>query len=148
MMSKQMGTIMCATCHSKTTSLYRGFGKWPTKEFKGLPDDAKIQFWNDIKKIEGTDALCAKANHVIESYEIKEEHFAENGDFRPLKFWDLQGYDIERIQREARPEDKRELRLSGLCYRVPVMSTGMKTLYGRDRREQVRVPVKKKKGVQ
>jgi len=130
-MSKTKGEIRCDVCDSKCTTLWRGFGTWPTEEFKVLPKEAQIQFYNDIKHKSGVRDVCAIAIDAIESYEDKKETFAVNGEFRPLAFWSLHGYDAERIEREAKAQDTTETRLAGKCYRVPVQcdrkerSTGM-----------------------
>ena len=82
-MSKQQQTYRYGGCNSKHSSLYRGFGSWPTYEFKQTPEDAQVQFYNDLKsKKEG--AVIAYAAEVLKSYEEKQETYASNGEFRPV----------------------------------------------------------------
>lgn len=143
--SKQRGTVQCSTCNSKATMLWKGFGSWPTFEFKSLPEDAQVQFWNEIQGKSGLKELIATVENYVEGYEKKEEVYANNGEFRPLKFWEINGYDTERILNEAKTDDIRETRLAGLCYRVPVEVTSKVTTVGRKRTEGIHAQGQKRK---
>ncbi len=86
-MSKSQGTMSCKVCACKRVALWRGFGKWPTKEFQALPIDAQKQFYNDIQTKYGAQAICAVAHDVLEGYEMHSDVFAVSGEWRPLGFW-------------------------------------------------------------
>ena len=133
-MSKQKQTYMCGCCNSKHTTLFRGFGGWPPKEFKKIPDDMQTQFYNDIKS-KNSDQILAYANDFLTRYEDKTETYACNGEFRPLGFWVTQGYDPERIKNNAMDHEKSYDRLGGDTYRVAVKSDSKATTTG-TRREQ------------
>jgi len=111
-MAKQAASIRCSDCNSKHTTLYRGFGEWPTFEFKSLPEDTRTQFYKDIKH-KGAAAVIAHTYDVIEAYEDNKEIYASSGEYRPLAYWKLHGYDAEKIVAEAKAEDIKQVRLVG-----------------------------------
>ena len=49
--------------------------------------------------------------------------WANSGEFRPLGYWKSQGYDTEKIERNAKEEDKEEDPMGWVNYRVRVKST-------------------------
>ena len=129
LMSKVKGTYVCGVCNNMSMNLYRGFGSWPTKEFKKIPIEAQEQFYNDIKGKTGKDVI-AHAHEVLARYEDKKEVYAANGEFRPLKFWEMQGYDPERIKANATEDERSHDRMAGDTYKVPVKSENKVTEIG------------------
>ena len=138
MMSKSKCSFRCDHCNGNHSRLYRGFGKWPTMEFQGLPIEVQEQFYVDIQGRTSQD-IYATATDLIQSYEDRKEQYASNGEFRPLKYWELNGYDPERIERGARPDDIKESRMAGTCYRVAVESTSKTTTYGTKRIQENKI---------
>ena len=57
----------------------------------------------------------------------KFEGYLDNGEFLPLGAWVVRGYDPELIVANAGPDDIRETKMAGKCYRVGVVSTSSGT---------------------
>ena len=141
-MSKVKGTYVCEVCNSKTSTLYRGFGSWPTKDFKKIPLEAQEQFYNDIKGKTGQEVI-AHAHDTLKRYEDRKEVYANNGEFRPLKYWENQGYDPEQIKANATEDERSHDRMAGDTYNVQVRSEGKPAEIG-DRREGITKSRKRK----
>ena len=135
LMSKTKQTFRCDKCNTSHATLYRGFGRWPSQEFQGLSEDVQAKFYADVQGMRATQ-IMEKAAQIVRQYEVREQTYADNGEYRPLGDWAVQGYDVDRIQREARPTDIKECRMAGTCYRVPVESSSMRTTFGMDRTDE------------
>lgn len=122
-----------------------GVGKGQTGEFKDLSADAQPQLCNGVQKKRGAEEVVALVNDTFEAYEDNRGVYANRGVFHPEAWWVRLGYDGERIAREAKPADIRESRMHGVCYRVPVESSGNGTVLGITRRHHAAVPAKKRK---
>jgi hypothetical protein len=144
MRSKGSETWACAQCNTKCSLLHRTFGCWPTQEFKTMPKDAQMQFWKDIQGKGGQD-LRSFAEDKMKTWERKTETYAFNGEFRPLDFWEKQGYDKERILRNARTDEIHECRMAGKTYKVPIKVDSKQTERGRERDETISSTSKKQK---
>ena len=59
----------------------------------------------------------------ITQLKTKFEGYLENGEYLPLGAWIVRGYDPALIVANAGPDDIRENRMAGKCYRVGVEST-------------------------
>ena len=129
LMSKVKGTYVCGVCDSKNSTLYRGFGSWPNKEFKKIPIEAQEQFYNDIKGKSGQEVMT-HAHEVLARFEEKKEVYASNGEFRPLQYWENQGYDPERIKANATEDERSHDRMAGDTYKVPVKAENKVTEIG------------------
>ena len=64
----------------------------------------QAQFYRDCQG-KRTKEVCVLAHDTLKAYEKREEQYACNGEYRPLGFWKVNGYDTDRIVREARPDD-------------------------------------------
>ena len=53
----------------------------------------------------------------------KFEKYFDNGEYLPLGAWAVRGYDIARMEATAGPDDVKETKMAGTCYRVGVVST-------------------------
>ena len=63
----------------------------------------------------------------ITQLKTKFEGYLENGEYLPLGAWIVRGYDPALIVANAGPDDIRENRMAGKCYRVGVESTSSGT---------------------
>ena len=63
----------------------------------------------------------------ITQLKTKFEGYLENGEYLPLGAWVVRGYDPALIVANAGPDDIRENRMAGKCYRVGVESTSSGT---------------------
>ena len=137
MMSKTKGEFRCDLCNSTHTKLYKGFGRWPIQEFQGIDPDMKAQYYKDVQG-KTWQQVCARATDIVKVFERREETYACQGEFRPLGYWQVNGYDAARIEREAKEDDIRHSRLAGACYRVPVEMTGKTITFGKERTEEIK----------
>ena len=69
----------------------------------------------------GNDAVSEAME--LTQLKTKFEGYLENGDYLPLGAWVVRGYDQALIVANAGPDDIRENRMAGKCYRVGVEST-------------------------
>ena len=92
MISFKGGTIAERTCECRRVTLWRGFGKWPTHEFSALTPDAQKQFYRDIHNKWGVRDIVAMALEVIEGFETNMDIYACEGEYRPLGFWEKEGW--------------------------------------------------------
>ena len=110
----------CGGCNNKCVGLRREFGTWPIEEYKALPEEEKQGFMalasNNASQLKNhlTDMLTKKA---IESHKS-----SMKGQFLPLSVWKAMGWDAERIEATALPEDIENTKL-GLTYRVKIHET-------------------------
>ena len=81
----------------------------------------------------------------MRSFERKVEVYAFNGEYRPLKFWEMNGYDPERIVANARPDEIDNCRMAGKIYKLPVRVDSKRTERGHEREESVASNGKKAK---
>ena len=81
----------------------------------------------------------------MRSFERKVEVYAFNGEYRPLKFWEMNGYDPERIVANARPDEIDNCRMAGKIYKVPIRVDSKRTERGHEREESVASNGKKAK---
>ena len=69
----------------------------------------------------GNDAVSEAME--LTQLKTKFEGYLENGEYLPLGAWIVRGYDPALIVANAGPDDIRENRMAGKCYRVGVEST-------------------------
>ena len=71
-----------------------------------MSDEAKVKFMHDLVDKHGQNAVLAHAVDTLRGCERTTERYAFDGEFRPLQFWENQGYDPKRIEENAQPHDK------------------------------------------
>ncbi len=60
----------------------------------------------------------------IEKFKETKDTWAYGGEYHPLKYWEILGYNADRIRRTSRPDDIIETDQAGTCYRVRILSAG------------------------
>ena len=110
------GTFYCPRCNVKQVQLSRLFGGWPPQDFKRLSKEDQQAFWatpcgsqDDVEKLV-VDTLFTRR--------IEAEEREKHGTFQPLGWYAANGYDVEMIKTNSRPEDIQKHRVLGDCYRV------------------------------
>ena len=118
--------LKCKACNSKLVSLSRAFGHWPPTElpWKDVGKAAQHNFMQRAHKVKGLDALRQLAKTSLTIDRTRTKHYANMGEFRPLKYWETLGYDPKRIEDNAADEDKDYDEMTGTTYRVLVKTTG------------------------
>ena len=122
-LSKREGTWRCNKCHVKITTLWRGFGTWPTETFERLSPELKKNFFKDIAEKNASDTI-AYAKRSLTKFEQHQKFYEEKGQFLPLSVWATKGFDITHIETKTPEEDKTVHSILGLCYRVALLTTG------------------------
>ena len=107
--TKRENTYKCDTCNVKLVQLNRCFGGWPTEEFRQVDAAKQQQFMRDAAKTSSSTELRAWAAKFLSSYEIHSEHYAEQGEYLPLKVWSTRGFDATAIEQKSLPCNKRSL---------------------------------------
>ena len=118
-------TFRCGGCCVKLVQLTRGLGSWPPKSFAALPEATKQAFYSDMDGMNGFSA-CQMAKKFVEAHQLREEFFAEGGEFLPLSVWAQRGFDAARIEKNTAPHNTQSHPVLGECYRVAIMETGLR----------------------
>ena len=82
-----------------------------------------MKFFMDIRALHDKQAVIAHSTQRFVSFETHQQEYREGGAFWPLSVWATQGWDTSLIIAEARPEDIRNVRMAGVCYRIPVYTS-------------------------
>ena len=121
--SKREGTWRCNKCRVKITTLFRGFGVWPSESFDRLSPALKQQFFKDIADKNSSDTV-AFAKAQLMKFEQHERFYEEKGCFLPLSVWATKGFNTADIEAKTPECDKQVHDILGLCYRVALLATG------------------------
>ena len=92
----------CPKCCSKTVSLTKLCGSWPTEEFLQLDSMQQTAFWQE----EGSDMTSIKKHyekHVVRHL-IHRKQNQQSGDYLPLSVWKAKGFDTQNIEKCAASE--------------------------------------------
>ena len=73
-------------CLCKCIQSNRGFGTWPTPEFKELDEEEKVKFYKNIQGLNGTQVKLF-ASQFLEKHCKNETYWAEGGEFYSLSVW-------------------------------------------------------------
>ena len=115
--SKKEETFVCEACNSKTTSMTRVTGTWPTVEFNGLSAQSKVDFWRCDG---GLGKYKLKYAEEVAKHLIERKINGRRGQSLPLGVLAVQGHDIERIRLNTPPEDIEDNPQLGKCYMVRI----------------------------
>ena len=118
--SKMLGTFKCNVCRSRSTTFYRNFGEWPTRDFQGASLEEQQAFMRASHELDGK-ALIASARMFLTKYERHERTYEDGGAFWPLAKWAHDGFDAGLIEEHTCEEDKMNHKVLGLCYRVAIL---------------------------
>jgi hypothetical protein len=116
--------------------LFRGFGTWPTFEFKGIPEEEQQAFMRSLTTTSGPIAVM-KAKEMLQKHEAHESFYEFGGEFLPLSVWASRGFDTKAVQEKSAPEDKSTHLVLGEVYRVKIMKGGQRGSQGSNRTEDL-----------
>ena len=133
--SKRSNSWRCPKCATKVTQLNRCFGSWPTQAYVQLPKEEKLYFMKQLQSKYSQQEVSAYCRETLNMHEQHEDYYREGGEFLPLSVWEKQGWDIAKIEAEALPGDRKEVRMAGTCYRVPVYSAGKRGRKGHSKQD-------------
>lgn len=121
-MSKSKMTWKCKKCDTKTTMLYRHFGRGANSLLTEIPEDERKKFFAETSD-KNQSATVQKAHDLLDKYESKESGYEQGGEYLPISVWVNRGFDGAAIESKSLAKDIRECRLFGLVYRVPILKT-------------------------
>ena len=160
---------MSATCIRTCTTLWRGFGHWPTAEFKDVPEYVEEHVMNGDRAVIRCNWHCCRVCGLPSPWIpyprgcwfCDERPSWHHGRCCPRPRASLAAGGVEdqdevdaarggcwigryyyepiRTHNEARDQDIRWGRMAGKCYRLPIESDGKQTTVGRTRKEEAAV---------
>ena len=119
------GKGVCGPCNTRRTTLSREFGGMGKLScFRDLDEQAQVDFWRaDYGKRVNKYQLTERLSKSIAQTKINRSKEKTSGEFRPLQFWENQGYVSERIEKMTKDEDKKYTDMHGWLYKVDVESS-------------------------
>ena len=114
---------MCNVCGTRQVQVCRIFKEAGyAKLFTGLSKEMKMQFWKRIRE-DGSKANILKlAKRTLIAVEDREIRTGALGDYKPLSWYERQGYDIKAIEEKC--DDTTTHKVLGTCYRVEFVGGG------------------------
>jgi hypothetical protein len=120
---KTQGALMCKVCGTRQVQVSRVFKEAGySKQFSGLSKELKEQFWKRIREDGSKANILKMAKRSLIAYEDREIRTGALGDYKPLSWYDRQGYDPKAIQEKC--DDTMEHKVLGICYRVEFVGGG------------------------
>jgi hypothetical protein len=114
---------MCKVCGTRQVQVSCVFKKAGyAKQFSGLSKELKEQFWKRIREDGSKANILKMAKRSLIAYEDQEIRTGALGDYKPLSWYDRQGYDPKAIQEKC--DDTMEHKVLGICYRVEFVGGG------------------------
>jgi len=137
--SKRNASFRCKKCDCKITQLSRAYGCWPCEEFKSLSMEDGQAFFQELMRsgVSGSAGLKAKASELFARYHVQEQWFEEGGAFLPASVWDRKGFDAAAIVALAPHDDRLTHPILGECFRVKILSRGVRGYEGMRRESQI-----------
>ena len=125
---KSPGTWKCGVCNTRCVQLTRKFGSWPIAGFEGLSEEAKTEFWNDLKSCQGMGDIEKLVESSITT--VTTSHQATNfgGDWLPLSVWSQRGWDPEEIKKTANATNSKPHPRWGMVYKIVVEHDSLGTM--------------------
>ena len=130
--AKAAGRWQCNQCNSRLVALHRGFGSWPTNEFKSLPKAEQQAFMRSVGSA-GPGTVMARAKELMSAHEQHEQFYECAGEFLPLGVWKARGFDDQAILAKSLAEDKQSHAVLGDVYRVKTLKSGSRGSEGSSR---------------
>jgi hypothetical protein len=106
----------------------------------GLPalscEEQKRDFYVKADGMRASD-LAKAADEFLTAFDITEQVFADGGEYLPLSVWANRGFNADNIRDRSAPDDIREDKVLGTCYRVRIVSKVTNTRVGNNRSSRV-----------
>ena len=94
--------------NTRSVQLTKKFGSWPVHGYEGLSEDAKTEFWNNLKDCKGTGDIQKLVDSSITASTTTHQSTDFEGDWLPLGVWANQGWDPAEIERTEGAENKKQ----------------------------------------
>ena len=95
---KKQPCWICKFCHSRYTSLYRLYGKWPPENYKLMDEEKKKEFWTKLREANGKKAIQKIVEENIKIGTINQVGSKTKGEYLPLSVYKKQGWNVKRIK--------------------------------------------------
>lgn len=139
--AKGSGRWQCNLCNTRLVQLHRGFGTWPTNEFKSLSDEDQQAFMRSLGAGSSSSTkgfnVVAQAKEYLRAHEVHEQFYESSGEFLPLSVWQCRGFDSAAIESGSAPEDLQRHPVLGPVYRVKTLKLGSRGSEGNSRSTDV-----------
>jgi hypothetical protein len=130
--SKCKGLYVCNSCNTKQKMLSSMF-RFPSDDFKLLPDDQKQAFWRASATMGSSAALKEHVVVTLTASKIERITGKIEGAYLPLSVYKAQGFDEKTI--EANCSDVKSHPILGTCYRVNIESVKNEAIWTKVREE-------------
>ena len=130
--SKCRGLYVCNSCNTKQKMLSSMF-RFPSDDFKLLPDEEKQAFWRSAATMGSSAALKEHAIVTLTASKIERITGKIEGAYLPLSVYNAQGFDTESIR--AHCTDTKQHPILGTCYRVNIESVKNEAIWTKAREE-------------
>ena len=94
-----------------------------------IDPELRAQFWRAAGK-ENIAKLKVRAQRFMTSFCRTEDFYEESGQFLPLSVWKEQGWPVDLILKNTRPEDRRMSAQGGETFRVRILQQGTRGVKG------------------
>ena len=94
-----------------------------------MPDEELTEFFADMAG-KSKSEVAARSKAIVSKYTVEEEWYEEGGQFLPLSVWANKGFDTEAISQKSAASDRKVHSVLGQCYRVKLLSTGVRGFEG------------------
>ena len=109
----------CGPCGVKLTTGNRVCGQWPTEEFRLLPVDTQVAFYQEAG---GAKEFRLKYAETLTNNHIERKKVGKHGESHPLGYWATLGYDVHGIEHNTPAEHITQHPQLGTCYRVAILT--------------------------
>ena len=141
---KTLVEITCKACNCTIAQLGRKFPSWPTADFKEIPEEDQVAFYDNCRG-KGVQFAIDQLQHSLAKVTEEFQKSFNKSEFLPLSVWGQRGWDIKHIESTALPEDIED-RDGQLRYRVSVRSSEDGKSYHKIRSHMLSLISQKKAG--
>ena len=117
----------CTKCVRVDVQVDRNIGT--VRDIREWPLEAMQAFYKEAAAA-SSQKITQLYEKTTSKYKQVEEFWEHGGSYLPLSVWQNQGWDIDRIKANSKPEDVRFTSQGGEVYRVRIMSAGNRGVQG------------------
>ena len=120
LIGKQNQSWRCKDCNSKCAMLSTMLGGWPIDDYKNLPEDKRVAFWNSTTA--DTTSLKKAVEQQLVLTRVKSRWHELVGEFQPLSWYTARGYDTSTFSVDAPAEWNDDM--GCMTYKIGIHKTG------------------------
>ena len=127
LLAKGNAKFKCNKCIRVDVQVDRNIGT--VRDIREWPLEAMQAFYKEAAAA-SSQKITQLYEKTTSKYKQVEEFWEHGGSYLPLSVWQNQGWDIDRIKANSKPEDVRFQSQGGEVYRVRIMSAGARGVQG------------------